>query len=221
MPHKIEKKITAWRIKHDEPEIKPPQPEMVLERMCETFKRPDALRGTTYKLNHPNSEHALYVTINDVVLNQDTEHEKSAPFEMFVNSKNMDSFQWITSLTRVVSAVFRKGGDITFLIEEMKSTFDPRGGYFKGRTYMPSIVAEIGHVLERHLKHTGHIADASDEQQQLMNAILAEKEFVIRDKGGDIEFPEYAVLCSKCSVKAVVMAGGCSQCLSCGWSACG
>ena len=99
--------------------------------MHERLKRPDMLLGSTYKISTPLSEHALYVTINDIILNAGTEHELRRPFEIFINSKNMDHFQWIVALTRIVSAVFRKGGDVTFLVEELRSVFDPRGGYFK------------------------------------------------------------------------------------------
>ncbi len=120
--------------------------------MDESLQRPETLIGMTYKIKSPLFEHALYVTINDIVLNAGTPHEQRRPFEIFINSKNMDHFQWIVALTRIMSAVFRKGGDCTFLVEELKAVFDPRGGYLKkGGIYMPSIVAEIGAVLERHL----------------------------------------------------------------------
>ena len=109
------------------------------------------LLGSTYKIKTPLSEHALYITINDVVLNHGTEHEHRRPYEIFINSKNMDHFQWIVALTRIVSAVFRKGGDVTFLVDELRSVFDPQGGYFKkGGRYMPSLVAEIGDAIECH-----------------------------------------------------------------------
>ncbi len=128
--------------------------------MHEKIERPDVLVGSTYKIKSPLVEHAMYVTINDIVLNPGTEHELRRPFEVFINSKNMDHFQWIVALTRIMSAVFRKGGDVTFLVDEMKAVFDPRGGYFKaGGVYMPSIVAEIGSVVEEHLKSIGMIVD--------------------------------------------------------------
>ena len=96
-------------------------------QMDETLERPDTLIGATYKIKSPLFEHALYVTINDMVLNAGTAHEQRRPFEIFINSKNMDHFQWIVALTRIMSAVFRKGGDCTFLVEELKAVFDPRG----------------------------------------------------------------------------------------------
>jgi hypothetical protein len=99
--------------------------------MHEQVKRPESLVGSTYKIKTPLSEHALYVTINDMVLNEGTSHEVRRPFEMFINSKNMDHYQWIVALTLIISAVFRKGGDVSFLVEELHSVFDPRGGYFK------------------------------------------------------------------------------------------
>ncbi|MEO6065885.1 MAG: NrdJb [Lysobacterales bacterium] len=140
-------------------------------QMSEALERPDTLVGATYKVKTPLFEHALYVTINDVVLNAGTEYELRRPFEIFINSKNMDHFQWIVALTRIMSAVFRKGGDVTFLVEELKAVFDPRGGYFKaGCVYMPSIVAEIGAVIEQHMKSIGliHDPELSDDQRRLI-----------------------------------------------------
>ena len=143
-------------------------------QMHEKVERPDALIGATYKIKSPLFEHALYVTINDIVLNQDTEYELRRPFEIFINSKNMDHFQWIVALTRIMSAVFRKGGDVTFLVEELKAVFDPRGGYFKaGGVYMPSIVAELGYVIETHLKSIGLLHDPEMSPEQ--RALIAEK----------------------------------------------
>ena len=142
--------------------------------MHESVERPETLVGSTFKIKSPLFEHALYVTINDIVLNQGTPHELRRPFEIFINSKNMDHFQWIVALTRIISAVFRKGGDVTFLAEEMKAVFDPRGGYFKsGGIYMPSIVAEIGAVIEQHMKNIGLIHDP--EMDESTRKLIAEK----------------------------------------------
>ncbi|MEP6484076.1 MAG: NrdJb [Rudaea sp.] len=147
------------------------QPKAEVIQMHEKVERPDTLIGATYKIKSPLFEHALYVTINDIVLNAGTEHELRRPFEVFINSKNMDHFQWIVALTRIMSAVFRKGGDVTFLVEELKAVFDPRGGYFKaGGVYMPSIVAELGALIEQHLKSIGlmHDPEMSNEQRKLI-----------------------------------------------------
>ncbi|RNF84451.1 NrdJb [Montanilutibacter psychrotolerans] len=143
-------------------------------QMHERIERPEILVGSTYKIKSPLFEHALYVTINDIVLNAGSEHEQRRPFEIFINSKNMDHFQWIVALTRIMSAVFRKGGDVTFLVDEMKAVFDPKGGYFKaGGVYMPSLVAELGSIVEDHLKSIGlmHDPEMSDAQR----ALIAEK----------------------------------------------
>src|SRR5215470_14129891 len=143
-------------------------------QMHEKVERPDALIGATYKIKSPLFEHALYVTINDIVLNQGTEYELRRPFEVFINSKNMDHFQWIVALTWIMSAVFRKGGDVTFLVEELKAVFDPRGGYFKaGGVYMPSIVAELGAIIEQHLKSIGLMHDPELDAEQ--RKLIAEK----------------------------------------------
>ena len=155
----IAKKIVGYEVARDAPELESDQPETAeIIQMHEKVKRPERLEGTTYKLKTPVSEHAFYVTINDIILNEGTVHESRRPFEVFVNSKNMDHFQWIVALTRIMSAVFRKGGDVTFLVEELKAVFDPNGGYFKkGGTFMPSLVAELGYLLEIHLKRIGMI----------------------------------------------------------------
>ena len=205
--------------------------------MHEKVERPEMLLGSTYKIRTPLSEHSLYVTINDIVLNPGTEHELRRPFEVFINSKNMDHFQWIVALTRIISAVFRKGGDVTFLVDELRSVFDPRGGYFKkGGKYMPSLVAEIGDAIESHLVYIGLLKkDGPDEHQQ---ALIAEKKAQFESKSkpaetatpvqeetveeeGNGDFPSSASLCNKCHTKAVIMMDGCMTCLSCGDSKCG
>jgi len=195
--------------------------------MHEKIERPDVLLGSTYKVKTPLSEHALYVTINDVILNPDTPHELRRPFEIFINSKNMDHFQWIVALTRIISAVFRKGGDVTFLVEELKAVFDPRGGYFKkGGKYMPSLVAEIGDAIENHLRIIGLIKnDGPDEHQQ---KLIAEKRSLFEQTQQqasateeDSGFPDSAKLCGKCHTKAVIIMDGCLTCLNCGDSKCG
>ncbi|HVR81043.1 MAG TPA: NrdJb [Luteimonas sp.] len=143
-------------------------------QMHERIERPEILIGSTYKIKSPLFEHALYVTINDIVLNAGSEHEQRRPFEIFINSKNMDHFQWIVALTRIMSAVFRKGGDVTFLVDEMKAVFDPKGGYFKaGGVYMPSLVAELGAIVEDHLKSIGLMHDP--EMSPAARAMIAEK----------------------------------------------
>lgn len=194
--------------------------------MHEKLERPEMLLGSTYKIKTPLSEHSLYITINDVVLNPGTEHELRRPFEIFINSKNMDHFQWIVALTRILSAVFRKGGDVTFLVDELRSVFDPRGGYFKkGGKYMPSLVAEIGDAIECHLRMIGLLKDDGLDEQQ--KAILAEKrqqfESNIRQPTEDeaTDFPAGSQLCVKCQTKAVIKMDGCMTCLNCGDSKCG
>src|SRR3972149_7013085 len=126
--------------------------------MHEKLERPEVLIGSTYKIKTPVSDHAMYLTINDIMLNEGTEHEHRRPFEIFINSKNLDHYQWIVALTRIISAVFRKGGDVTFLVDELKAVCEPRGGYWQaGGKFMPSIIAELGYVIERHLQTIGLI----------------------------------------------------------------
>ena len=195
-------------------------------RMTEEVQRPEFLIGATYKIKTPVSDHAMYVTINDIVLNEGTPYEQRRPFEIFINSKNLDHFQWIVALTRIISAVFRKGGDVTFLVDELKAVFDPRGGYWQaGGKFMPSIIAELGYVIEKHLQMIGLLK--KQELDEHAQKLIAEKkaEFEERNKQTDAfsksHFPEGAQLCGKCSTAAVVMMDGCMTCLNCGDSKCG
>ncbi len=200
-------------------------------RMTERVLRPEgmeALEGSTYKIKTPLDDHAMYVTINDIILNQGTEHEQRRPFEIFINSKNMDHFQWIVALTRLMSAVFRKGGDVTFLAEELQAVFDPRGGYFKpGGKFMPSIIADIGAVIEHHLQKIGLMEkeELSQQQQLILDQKRAEAVASDKKRNADAEsdtgYPTSATLCNKCHTKAVIVMDNCATCLSCGYSKCG
>ena len=229
---KIENKIVSYRVNTDESSQTKKnidqftQEEENVVRMHERLERPEMLRGTTYKIKPASPDHAMYITINDIVLNQDTEHEKYRPYEIFINSKNLDHYQWIVALTRVLSAVFRKGGDVAFLVEELKAVFDPKGGYFAGEgKFMPSIIAELGYVIERHFKAIGIIVESPlDEHQQ---KLIDEKrqEFENQSKQQDAfvntEFPEGSKLCHQCNTVAMVLMDGCETCLNCGYSKCG
>ena len=226
MATKIDKKIVAFKVVKDEEEKieEPKAPER--EHMHENVERPEMLLGSTYKIKTPLSEHALYVTINDVVLNPGTDHEQRQPYEVFINSKNMDHFQWVVALTRVISAVFRKGGDVCFMVHELKSVFDPQGGYFKkGGKFMPSLVAEIGDAIESHMKMIGLIEDDNldEHQKKLIDAKRKEYEKQQNCDNGDDKgaFPEGAQLCNKCHTKATILMDGCMTCLNCGDSKCG
>jgi len=239
MANKIDKKIVGYSVQDAEAQAaekaaaeqaeqaQPEKKESNVIRMTEAVKRPDMLVGSTYKVKTPVSEHAMYITINDIILNEGTEHESRRPFEVFINSKNMDNFQWVVALTRLISAVFRKGGDTTFMVEELKAVFDPKGGYFKpGGVFMPSLVAEIGFAIEKHMQMIGMIpTDKLDDHQK---AFLEKKRKEL-ETGGQTEiaaddsgsYPENATVCAKCSTKAVVLMDGCMTCLSCGDSKCG
>ena len=238
MTIKITRKIKGYNVKRPDTgaaetgAAAPAEPQAEVIQMHERLERPGVLVGATYKIKSPLFEHALYVTLNDIVLNAGTPHESRRPFEIFINSKNMDHFQWIVALTRIMSAVFRKGGDVTFLVEELKAVFDPRGGYFKpGGTYMPSIVAELGLIVEQHLKSIGMIKDSeiSEAQRALINEKRAAYEATLKTPGtaqdaGTGEaggYPAGATLCPKCSTSAVVLMDGCATCLACGYSKCG
>lgn len=195
-------------------------------RMHEKLERPEVLIGSTYKVKTPVSDHAMYVTINDIILNEGTEHEQRRPFEIFINSKNLDHYQWIVALTRIMSAVFRKGGDVTFIVDELKAVFDPRGGYWQpGGKFMPSLIAELGHIVEKHLVTIGLLRthELDEHQKRLIEQKRQEFEAAAsqQDAFAKSEFPEGAQLCTKCNTVAVVMMDGCMTCLNCGDSKCG
>ena len=233
MAIKIDKKITDYGVvkpEEDKKEAAAPKPRKEegsnVIHMTEAVERPEMLVGSTYKVKTPVSDHAMYITINDIVLNKGTDHEQRRPFEIFINSKNLDHFQWIVALTRIISAVFRKGGDVTFLVEELKAVFDPRGGYWKpGGKFMPSLIAEIGAVIEDHLKTIGLIKEEGldEHQKKLVEAKRAEFEAQNKQKDAftESDYPAGATLCAKCNTAAVVMMDGCMTCLSCGDSKCG
>ncbi|MBZ4201677.1 MAG: NrdJb [Methylovulum sp.] len=232
MTQKITKKITAYKVLTNDEKAPssensaPQQNPADFESMHEKMARPEILFGSTYKIKTPQSEHALYITINDMILNEGTAHEERRPYEVFINSKNMEHFQWVLALTRVISAVFRKGGDACFLVEELKAVFDPKGGYFKkGGVFMPSLVAEIGYAIESHLKQIGMLQDPKLDSQHQQFLAAKRQEFLSLHNAelttDTSDFPAQAILCMKCQTKAVVLMDGCMTCLNCGESKCG
>ena len=227
---KIEKKIIGYEVISKEKKAKEQakKDQNSIVQMHESVQRPEMLIGSTYKIKTPMSEHAMYVTINDMLLNEGTEHEQRRPFEIFINSKNMEHYQWVVALTLLISAVFRKGGDITFIVDELSAVFDPQGGYFKkGGKFMPSLVAEIGEVVERHLKLIGMIEDNTLDEHQ--KKLIADKRAEYDAKNSQSskassdngDFPPDAQVCKKCSTKAAIVMDGCLTCLNCGDSKCG
>ncbi len=173
--------------------------------MSEPLERPQSLEGATYKLKWPDSEHAIYLTVNDVIING---HRR--PFEVFINSKNMEHYAWTLALTRMISAVFRRGGDVSFVVEELKAVFDPRGGAWMEGKYIPSILAAIGGVLERHMIAIGFIEGEgmglkSDPQAEVMAVGEAPR----------------GKPCPSCGEYGLQMVEGCMTCPSCAYSKCG
>ena len=169
------------------------------------MSRPVALEGATYKLKFPGSEHAIYITLNDI-----EEDGRRRPFEVFINSKNMEHYAWTVALTRMISAVFRRGGDVSFVVEELKAVFDPRGGAWMEGRYVPSILAAIGGVIERHMVAIGFMAA---EGAGLKSDPTAE----MREVGEPPRGPS----CPACGTPGMRMVEGCLTCPSCGHSKCG
>jgi ribonucleoside-diphosphate reductase alpha chain len=184
--------------------------------IAQPLDRPDELPGRTYKIKWPGSDHAIYITINDVM-----QDGRRRPFEIFINSKNMEHYAWTVALTRMISAVFRRGGDVSFVVEELKAVFDPRGGQWMEGRYVPSLLAAIGGVIERHLIEIGFLAadqprglEAPDQRLRLAASG--------RDPGGPgtggvASLPQ----CPNCGAAALTHQEGCDVCLNCGYSRCG
>ena len=171
--------------------------------MSEPLDRPEELPGTTYKLKWPDSEHAIYITINDIV------HEgRRRPFEVFINSKNMEHFAWTVALTRMISAVFRRGGDVSFVVEELKAVFDPRGGAWMGGKYIPSILAAIGGVIEQHMVAIGFLTGAGEGLKSDPKAAV-------------VNLAPRGPACQSCGSYELRMIEGCLTCANCGFSKCG
>ncbi|MBF0623108.1 MAG: TSCPD domain-containing protein [Magnetococcales bacterium] len=212
MAIKIDSKIVGYEVVTDKPEKKETTPSGAdVIHMRPPLARPEMLEGVTYKVKTPLSEHALYITLNDILVNAGTDQERRQPFEIFINSKNMENFAWIVALTRVISAVFRSGGDASFLVEELRGVFDPRGGYFKpGGKYMPSLVAEIGECIENHLKRIGLIKTEAPPPELVEKREQAAAAGLTGTRN-----------CPKCSQLSMVKLDGCDTCLECGYSKCG
>jgi ribonucleoside-diphosphate reductase alpha chain len=173
--------------------------------LAEPLDRPQELDGATYKLKWPDSEHAIYITVNDLVV---AGHRR--PFEVFINSKNMEHFAWTVALTRMISAVFRRGGDVSFVVEELKAVFDPRGGAWMQGKYVPSILAAIGGVIEQHMVSTGFLAGAGMGLKSDPHAEVVPMNQKPKGKA-----------CSSCGTYDLRMVEGCMTCGSCGYSKCG
>lgn len=168
--------------------------------MAEPLARPGMLEGRTYKLNWADSDHATYITLNDVI----DSSGRRRPFEVFINSKNMEHYAWAVALTRMISAVFRRGGDVSFVVEELQAIFDPRGGHWIDGRYVPSILAAIGDVIEGHMREIGFLIDAADSTES--------------SHGSSGRLASY---CPSCGHRSLIRQEGCDTCENCGWSRCG
>ena len=183
-------------------------------RMFQPLDRPGELPGRTYKVKWPESDHALYITINDVMDDQG----RIRPFEIFINSKNTEHYAWTVALTRMISAVFRRGGDVSFVVEELKAVFDPRGGQWMGGRYVPSLLAAIGGVIEQHMIQSGFLPNPDKDKrdrdvQELPKAVGHDGPLL----SGAAPFRQ----CPKCAQASLVRQEGCDTCTSCGYSKCG
>ncbi len=183
--------------------------------MTQPLDRPETLPGRTYKLRWPESEHAIYVTLNDIV-----QDGRRRPFEIFINSKNMEHYSWTVALTRMISAVFRRGGDVSFVVEELKAVFDPRGGAWLGGKYVPSLLAAIGAVIQQHMIDIGFMSAPETSGTGTASQALAVNQGPAQD-GATHTRPRGIRQCPKCGAAGVIHQEGCDLCTSCGYSKCG
>ena len=201
--------VPAEAVIGDEPELPLPPPAPRESRggviyMSKPLDRPEALLGRTYKIKWLESDHAFYITINDI-----EKDGRRRPFEVFINSKNMEAYAWALALTRMISAVFRRGGDVSFVVDELKAIFDPRGGQWMSGRYVPSLLAAIGEVIERHMIEIGFLGKRG-------TAVAAPVSLTqIPREGAPANF------CPRCGEASFVHVEGCDSCLSCGYSKCG
>jgi len=184
--------------------------------MTQPLGRPGELPGKTYKLKWPESDHAIYITINDII-----QDRRQRPFEIFINSKNMDHYAWTVALTRMISAVFRRGGDVSFVVEELKAVFDPRGGQWMGGRYVPSLLAAIGDVIEGHLIDIGFMAAKENIAAKAVQAAADGGGGGAAEAGSGGQGPMAGLgQCPKCGAAGMIYQEGCDLCLSCGYSKC-
>jgi len=188
------------------PAAKPADAGAGIVYMTQPLNRPEELQGKTYKINWPQSEHALYITINDIV-----QDGRVRPFEIFINSKNMEHYAWTVALTRMISAVFRRGGDVSFVVEELKAVFDPRGGAWMGGRYVPSLLAALGDVVEQHMVEIGFI-----QPRTAPAPVEALRQVANLPGGGSGRLGQ----CPKCGEAALIRIEDCDQCTSCDYSKC-
>ena len=172
--------------------------------LTQPLSRPEELPGATYKVRWPESDHAMYITLNDII-----QDGRRRPFEVFINSKNMDHFAWTVALTRMISAVFRRGGDVSFVVEELKAVFDPRGGQWMGGRYVPSLLAAIGDVIERHMVSIGFMPNPAESREP------ASAKQVVNLGHAPLR------QCPKCGQPSLLRSEGCDTCTSCAYSKCG
>lgn len=177
--------------------------------MKQPLERQEVLPGFTYKLRWPDSDHAIYVTMNDII-----EDSRRRPFEIFINSKNMEHYAWTVALTRMISAVFRRGGDVSFVVEELKAVFDPRGGQWMQGRYVPSLLAAIGGIIEKHMIDIGFLRPPEQAPKSVADT---------SDTGTSDNVQSLSTMrfCPKCDMPSLVFQEGCNTCLSCGYSKCG
>jgi len=180
--------------------------------MTAPLDRPEVLPGRSYKLRWPESDHAIYITLNDIVDKATGKEARRRPFEIFINSKNMEHYAWTVALTRMISAVFRRGGDVSFVVEELKAVFDPRGGAWMEGRYVPSLLAAIGGVIERHMIDIGFLQSTAPAEGEEQKAVV--------NLGGPESGTRFAQ-CPKCGGASLIRQEGCDLCTSCGYSKCG
>ena len=207
---------SVLEVKKEPPAVAPAVTEAPSINHEQPMARPETLPGATYKLNWPESDHAIYITVNDILADEGQGRMVRRPFEVFINSKNMEHYAWTVALTRMISAVFRRGGEISFVVEELKAVFDPRGGQWLNGRYVPSLLAAIGDVIARHMTDIGFLARPDAPIVGAAGSKVVNLKGATKETGRDRRFRA----CPKCGTYALVRQEGCDSCTSCGFSKC-
>ena len=154
--------------------------------------RPAILSGKTYKLYWPPNEATFYVTIND--------DGAARPFEIFISSTHAQYTEWTTALTLMITAILRRGGDVSFIAENLKQIVSATSSAWVKGKYCNSLVAMIGETIELHMNRESAVIEAAPVEKSV-DALLS--------------------FCPRCGQKALIHSEGCGSCQNCGYSNCG
>ena len=107
------------------------------------------------------------------------------------------------------------------MVEELKAVFDPRGGSWVDGKYVPSLLAAIGDVIERHMIAIGFLDQPKDPTRHDIakpaRLAVGGDAAAGEQTGGRSPFRQ----CPKCGTPALLRQEGCNTCTNCDYSKCG